>query len=120
MLRRDPAAAFWLSLMVASAVGVGLALVLFASSLARAHDWYPLECCSEKDCEPMEALTMRRDGDAEVWILPDGERVPFAVARPSHDGRFHWCRYVYEGGQRSGVIKPFGRPVCLFVPEADG
>jgi len=82
---------------------------------ARAHEWYPLECCSDRDCwragpggaepEPRYSPT--------GWVLHDGTLIPHHEARPSPDGQFHVCRH---GGSLLGsVIRTDGRP-CLWVP----
>lgn len=93
---------------------VFLLSLLLLSQPSLAHDWYPLECCSEKDCEPMSATDLERDGDE--WILPNGERIHNDFARESRDHQFHWCRYIYHDDTRSPVIRPFNRPICFFVP----
>lgn len=102
------------SALIASAL---LALAFIAP--AHAHDWYPHECCSNRDCWPMGA-----DADArepEPAIVPGGYRTRDGVfvaerdARPSRDGRFHICR---RAGMADGeMISPTGRPACLFVPK---
>ena len=86
---------------------------LLLSGPAAAHSWYPLECCSEKDCEMLAAAELQRDDTS--WILPNGERIPFEAARKSLDEQFHWCRYV--SSPAAPVIKPTGKAPCLFVPE---
>ncbi len=95
-----------------------LAFAAAAFQPARAHSFYPWECCSSQDCWPMG-----RDADAREpdpigthagWLLQDGTIVPYQAARPSPDGRFHICR---QGGRASGeLIKPSARPLCLWAP----
>lgn len=93
----------------------GLALVS-ACSPARAHDWYPLACCSASDCYPVgeglrePAPTITPGG----YRLHDGVVVPFSAARPSPDGQFHVCR---QGGAASGaLISPTNQQPCLWAP----
>ena len=99
----------WLSLALAIAAG---------APEAKAHSWYPLECCSERDC-----WAMGTDSDAkepEPTMVPggyrtrDGHFVPESDTRIARDGRYHVCRY--SGALTGSVIKPAGRPTCLFVP----
>lgn len=92
--------------------------VLAASVIsARAHSFYPWECCHDQDCWATGAKEREPDPQftREGWLLSDGTLVPFRETRPSPGGRFHVCRY---GGAASGaVIRPAGAPVCLWVPQ---
>lgn len=90
-----------------------LALIVAAftsvSGGARAHDWYPLECCHDRDCwvagsggkesAPVPML--------QGWRLGDGAIIPYAKVRNSPDGQFHVCR---QGGTLSGGV------ICFFAP----
>lgn len=86
----------------------GSALVMLGActlaSRALGHSWYPWECCSDQDCEPIT-------GDVEEtqsgYVLPDGRTVSYRdpLIKVSADARFHWCRNVTTG-----------RLICLFVP----
>lgn len=89
-----------------------LILLLALAGPALAHSWYPYECCSEKDCFPVEARDVRevRGG----WELQDGTFIPYREARPSPDGKFHVCRHSNGqgalmtaerlGGKAQGVV----------------
>ncbi|MDP3408207.1 hypothetical protein [Bosea sp. (in: a-proteobacteria)] len=95
------------------------ALVIWLSP-ARAHEFYPWECCSDRDCWPTGTGRDAREPDPVAgpggWRLSDGTIVPYAAARPSPDGRFHVCR---SGGSLSGaLIVPGGRPPCIWVPPS--
>lgn len=86
---------------------------------AAAHGWYPYDCCSDRDCWPMGEDADAREPDPQIvpggYLLRDGTFVPESATRPSRDGRFHICR---GAGELSGaLIRPAGRPVCLFVPR---
>ncbi|MFH6783322.1 MULTISPECIES: hypothetical protein [Methylobacterium] len=64
------------------------------------HSWYPYECCSDQDCEPI----------SDAVEVPGGYRthgifVPLDKVRPSQDGRYHWCH-------RGGIV------FCFFAPLA--
>jgi hypothetical protein len=69
----------------------------FSSAPARAHDWYPKECCSNHDCAPVESVSQ---------LVPAGGGLPLLVVtskfgraniphdfpiRKSKDGRMHIC-----------------------------
>ncbi|MCA0425642.1 MAG: hypothetical protein LCH61_20430 [Proteobacteria bacterium] len=92
-----------------------IAAILLLTTRARAHEWYPIECCSDRDC------WIAGDGGAEPepratpsgWVLHDGTLVPYHEARPSPDGRFHVCRH---GGSVQGAVIRAGR-VCLWAPQ---
>ena len=92
---------------------VRLALAAFAYMTplyAFAHSWYPHECCSSTDCEPLAEDQIKIT--SEGYILPNGELVKHGTTRPSQDGQYHWCRHLIE--PRMLIRKD---PVCLFVPE---
>lgn len=111
---------FWAAILASFTFVVALFAILFVFSTgARAHSWYPYDCCSDRDCWPMGV-----DGDArepDPSIVPGGYRTHDGVfvaerdTRSSRDGRFHICR---AGGTLSGMpIAPSGKPFCLFVPS---
>jgi hypothetical protein len=102
-----------LALVLSATLAVALALL---TAPARAHSWYPFECCSDRDCWPMGEGGREPEPVAGPggWRLASGEVVAYREARPSPDGRFHVCR---RAGQADGaLIAPVGRPACLFVP----
>ena len=86
-----------------------LAAISLLGALAQAHSWYPKECCTGKDCAPVEKVT---------WLVPTGGGLPQLVVtstlgtavvphdlpvRESKDGRMHVCiQDVWV--------------VCLFIP----
>lgn len=87
-----------------------LAAILFPIALlaspAAAHDWHPPQCCSGRDCYPVEddAVTMTPAG----WLIrATGEVIPASKAQFSPDGRFHRCSVRGELGEKT---------LCLFVP----
>lgn len=86
-------------------------MLVFGVTKANSHDWYPLECCSEKDCAPIP------ETDVEVTpqgylIKSTGERIPYKAARTAPDGQYHVCRYTPS----SPIIQPVARPPCFWAP----
>lgn len=127
--RQEPARGPVLTIFIGLAAVLSVMLViavagvlLSAWSPARAHSFYPWECCSSQDCWPMGRDADAREPDplptASGWLLQDGSFVPYAATRPSPDGRFHVCR---RGAQRSGeIITPYTQPPCLWAPVPAG
>jgi hypothetical protein len=89
-------------------------VVHFSSAPAKAHDWYPIECCNSKDCAPVENVT---------WFVPAGAGMRQLVVtskhgtatipanfpvRESKDGRMHVCIRQNEFGHWDVM--------CLFMP----
>ncbi len=65
---------------------------LFVQSLSDAHSWYPLLCCSDKDCH--ELLEERGETVTEGpagFMLWDGRLIRKDTARLSPDTKFHLC-----------------------------
>lgn len=91
---------------VAIFLGLGLVGLLGGAGRARAHEWYPYSCCSDKDCRPVHESEVRLTA-AGWFVIRTGETIPFAKARVSPDGRFHICSF---GGLDDG------RTICLFAP----
>ena len=90
--------------LVALVLLAALAGLVWQGAPAAAHSWYPYECCSDRDCAPLPRDQVQpTDGG---WLLPDGTLFPYADARVSPDGGFHWCRI---GGT--------GRVLCFFAPD---
>jgi hypothetical protein len=60
---------------------------------APAHDWYPLECCSDRDCAPADTVERRDDGSYLVTSRGMSAVIPadYARWRRSPDGRIHVC-----------------------------
>lgn len=98
------------------AVTASLLLLLAVATATRAHEFYPWECCSDRDC--WATGPGEREADPvftrQGWRLADGVIVPFNQTRPSPDGRFHVCR---QGGAPAGaLIRPPQKLPCLWAP----
>ena len=80
------------------------------TSAALAHSWYPIECCSERDCFPVAI------SDVSIvpagWKLADGTLVQHHEARPSPDGKFHICR-SQDG--KGALIRMHSKPACFLA-----
>lgn len=83
-------------------------LIALALRPARAHDWYPPDCCSGRDCFPVadDAVTPMPGG--AYLVGASGAAVQASQVRTSQDGRYHLCT-------RTGEID--GQPLCLFEPQ---
>jgi hypothetical protein len=82
-----------------------LALLGLCPSVALAHDWYPVSCCSDKDCRALieeSGETVRES--AEGWTLWDGRTIARGIAKLSPDRRFHVCE------------SPTKTILCFFAP----
>lgn len=86
-----------------------LAALVLGAPPARAHSWYPPECCSNRDCVPADSIGTDSRGDwvvtvgmVHIWV-PQG----FTV-RPSQDERIHICFRMDDYN--------FLMPLCLFMP----
>lgn len=87
-------------------------LLLLIGTAAWAHSWYPPQCCSSIDCEPVNAdvLTETRNGwhvsvcsAIRPGVCIDGF-VKRGQEKPSLDGGYHVCFNET-------------RVICLFVPN---
>lgn len=102
---------------VTLAVAVILLPLIGVVTLARAHSFYPPECCSDRDCWPADGASAPGEPQpvetASGWLLHDGTWVARGEERPSPDGRYHVCR---AGGVPDGVLIRIGRRACFFAP----
>jgi hypothetical protein len=84
--------------LVLSAV---LASLFVASPVARAHEWYPLECCDGRDCGPADTVVRRDDGSYLVTARGLSVVIPatYGKWKSSPDGQVHVCiRQLVMGG----------------------
>ena len=82
--------------LVISAISASLLLAL---PTAHAHDWYPRECCSSRDCAPADTVVRHDDGSYFVTARGISLVIPwwFRPWRPSPDGRVHVCFRQFTG-----------------------
>jgi hypothetical protein len=85
---------------------VSVVMLFLEGAGARAHDWYPVWCCSDRDCR---ALIEERGETVletpEGWQLWDGRLIERGGAKPSPDRQFHLC----EESTTHAII-------CFFAP----
>ena len=95
---------------------------LLAATPAAAHDWYPLECCHEMDCAPVDRTEIV---PTPTTAEPQGAAVgpPAMIVttkhgtvlvpgdfprRESKDNRMHACMMPGAGGKM--------QLICIFLP----
>ena len=88
-----------------------------ACQRAQAHSWYPIECCSGRDCAEaqIESIHVPTAGNSlPVTIVKTkfGTAVvpPNFPLRESKDGQIHACMYPTQEGTM--MLR------CLFVPPS--
>jgi hypothetical protein len=87
------------------------AVVSLSSLQANAHSWYPIACCSNQDCQPVDHSEILST-PAGWKVAPTGEVIPYGDSREhfSPDGQFHRCsRHFVDPSNKDSTI-------CLFVP----
>ena len=69
---------------------------------------YPLQCCHDRDCRPVEGKAISESPDGYV-IERTGEVLGYTDSRvkDSPDGDYHWCSVAGNDD---------GSTICLFVP----
>jgi hypothetical protein len=91
-------------LAVAYFVGVAIWFwLVFNASVAFGHSWYDAECCSDRDCAPIEYAPRPLPGGS--FLLNTGEVVEPGRVKWSRDEHYHLCR-----SPNTGQI------YCLYVP----
>ena len=80
-------------------------ILMFATTPAAAHSWYPIECCSDKDCSvvPSEQVQVTPAG-----YMVNGWHVAFSQAKASPDEEYHAC--ISQGFNAPRRIKCFWAP----------
>lgn len=93
----------------AAIFGLAFAATQSPSTKAGAHDWYPIECCHDLDCAPVEHVE-RPGGDELVVTSRNGTGVvpKDMQRRQSRDHRMHVCMQPSGDGRM--------RVICVFVP----
>lgn len=93
-------------------VALALLIVGALSRPARSHSWYDADCCSDRDCEPVGAITFVASDPKSVPVMvvttSFGTKpvTPETKIRESKDGRMHAC--IYQG-----------KLICLYLPPSN-
>ena len=83
--------------------------LMFNAHPARAHLWYPKECCNEQDCFRATSVVKLPDGSLRMTAGPIKVTVPPDFEKfPSQDNDAHVCVYSDLQGRY--------RPRCVFLP----
>lgn len=93
--------------MLGGAFIVGILLAALSIHAASAHEWYPVECCSSRDCHVVDKAYWK-GGVMTVEVGKDvvaiGKNVQW---RQSPDGQYHVC---YTNAYDAPHV------YCFFVP----
>jgi hypothetical protein len=83
---------------------------------ARAHSWYPLVCCGNKDCFPIACDQLVET--AYGWLyVPTGNLFGQEQVQPSQDHNCHVCLGL---GRDHHSICAFIVPIASLPPELAG
>ena len=94
-------------------IKVATALLLLLAVPALAHDWFPVSCCSGRDCEhiPIDGVEEQADGYKVHYMSPRFGLIDTFVkrelAKPSQDGGYAGC--WYKNTEKTTMI-------CFFYP----
>lgn len=80
-----------------------LAFALLLLSPAYPHSWYPPNCCSDRDCAPLDQKRVRQTADG--YFIDEKYFVPHAKVMIPFDGALHGC------------FSSTGALVCFFAPK---
>ena len=81
-------------------------LIAMALTPARAHSWYPSECCLDNHCHPAPCNSIKPDRGGFWWFDDGSKQIIFfaqAQVKPSQDDYCHVCVMGWTG-------------VCIFLP----
>lgn len=90
------------------------AVIVAACVVAReasSHSWYPMQCCHDKDCHPIDSCE-------EIEDLPDGKvrwrGMIFDKDRvhPSQDAKCHVCIFEHSWSPKDPPT-----PMCIFTQQ---
>ena len=96
------------NLGLVSALIMALAIMSNSTS-ARAHLWYPKECCNEQDCFRATSVVRLPDGSLRMTAGPIRVIVPPGFEKfPSQDNDAHVCVFSDLQGRY--------HPRCVFLP----
>lgn len=92
-------------------IGQALSLLVVLSAPVTAHEWYPDECCHERDCYHVSSSTEVLETAQGFYVVPSGELIRYDDPRV----RYGW---VEEGFHRcTAHMRPNSPTICLFPPN---
>jgi hypothetical protein len=93
-------------------VFLALVVVVALTRTARSHSWYDADCCSDRDCEPVSAVSFVASDPTSVPVMvvttSFGTKpvTPHTKIRQSKDGSMHAC--IYQD-----------KLICLYLPPSN-
>jgi hypothetical protein len=93
----------------------GFVLAVALAGPVQAHDFYPRECCSNRDCVPIEIEDVDIT-EGGFFIKASGETIPYAdprIRQTPPEGGAHYHRCAHYGDMKEPTI-------CLFIPNWTG
>ena len=104
-IRKDPLG--WCIIAV-----LALLVVIALAKPARSHSWYDPDCCSDRDCEPVSAVSFVASDpkSVPVMVVTTGfgtkPVTPQTKMRESKDNKMHACIYQEK-------------LICLYLPPSN-
>lgn len=78
---------------------------------AQAHEWYSPQCCSGRDCHPVNCEDLHENADGSLTYGPSGITFRKDQIHPSQDARCHICTSQPETDT--------GTPYCAYVVQGE-
>lgn len=114
-------------LLILGCILFGFYVFLFATYQAKAHSWYPQDCCSEQDCAPASSMFFDNKTGDLIFTSKHGTGILKWVdrkkIRPSEDDQWHVCLLNPQmgGGDHYEITPPAdpNAPMivhCVFAP----
>lgn len=97
-------------LMLSALAAKAVVALLCSAMSAQAHDWYPLECCHQFDCAPVDQAVAAGDDLVVTTKIGTAPVPPNMERRQSKDHRVHACIAPRDG--KMSVI-------CIFMPPGN-
>lgn len=97
----------WRTVLVGAVL---FAALVFYVNATRAHEWYPIECCSGYDCAPIPLAEAPREENGGFTLI-DGRHVPYKDVKMSPDNQWHLCEQKWPAEVRLRKILCFYAPI---------
>jgi hypothetical protein len=87
----------------------GMLAMLPAQAHHAPSGWsYPWQCCSNRDCRPVECDTLEEIEDGKVRDIENGQTYDRSMVQSSGDSHCHLC---------TELGKVDGKPICAFIQQ---